>query len=326
MKNQETGEEKCFALERKGTLQEEWVEITDEGIVRHLICKVNTTLMQNPQSGNEICATPTQIEQLSSLGWQIVKAEEKPIISKPTKSVTQSVSNTLTSNQDPGIGHEGHQLAIILPPSDNIYDGEISYSTSEPVQIVMLVGPLGPGEDKGQPTWTPDGVTIYGLVLIEDEDKSGHIRFTGNALALHTMNQEPFAASFNLVYDELITSDTVKIETIDSQKDPVGYDEKQHLAIILPKSDSIYRGNIVYSASQPVQLVALHGPLSADQIQGQPTWSPDGTTIYGITFGESSQTMGTLEFTSIAVGLHTMNDEPFTVTYAVAADAFSSGN
>ena len=325
MKNQETGEEKCFALERKSTLQEEWVEITDEGVVRHLICKGNTTLMQNPQSGNEICATPTQIEQLFSLGWRTVQTEEKPIISKPTKSETQTISGTIFSNQDPGIDHETHQLAILLPPSDNIYDGDLSYTASEPVQIVMLVGPLGPGEDRGQPIWTSDGEQKYGLVLLENDEKSGRIHFTGNALALHTMHQEPFSVNYDMVYQELPTSNTVKIETTDSVKDPVGYDEKQHLVIILPRGENIYHGNVVYTASEPVQLVSLHGPLTPDQAKGHQTWSPDGITIYGVTFGDDTQKMGDWEFTSKAVGLQTLNDTPFTVTFAVSAKSFPTG-
>ncbi len=325
MKNQETGEEKCFALERKSTLQQEWVEITDEGVVRHLICKGNSTLMYNPQNGKEICATPTQIDQLFSVGWRMVEAEEKPIIPQPTRPVTQTASGTIFSNQDPGIGHETHQLAIILSPSDDIYDGDLSFTASEPVQIVMLVGPLGPGQDKGQPQWTSDGEQKYGLVLLDNDDKSGRIHFTGNAVALHTMSLEPFSVNYDMVYQQLPTSNTVKIETLDSVKDPVGYDEKQHLVIILPRGENIYHGNVVYTASEPVQLVSLHGPLTPDQAKGHQTWSPDGITIYGVTFGDHKQKMGDWEFTSKAVGLQTLNDTPFTVTFAVSANSLPSG-
>ncbi len=190
----------------------------------------------------------------------------------------------------------------------------------------MLVGPLGPGQDKGQPIWTSDGEQKYGLVLLENDEKSGRIHFTGNALALHTMHQEPFSVNYDMVYQQLPTSNTVKIETTDSVKDPVGYDEKQHLVIILPRGENIYHGNIAYTASEPVQLISLHGPLTPDQAEGHQTWSPDGITIYGVTFGDDTQKMGDWEFTSKAVGLQTLNDTPFTVTFAVAADTFSSGN
>ncbi|MEX0656449.1 MAG: hypothetical protein WD154_02750, partial [Nitrosopumilaceae archaeon] len=35
----------------------------------------------------------------------------------------QTVTGTITSMQDPGVGHETHQLAIILPPTSNVYKG-----------------------------------------------------------------------------------------------------------------------------------------------------------------------------------------------------------
>ena len=47
------------------------------------------------------------------------------------------------SMQDPGIGHESHQLAVILPPSENTYKGTIMFDSSEDVQLVSLKGPLG---------------------------------------------------------------------------------------------------------------------------------------------------------------------------------------
>jgi len=37
----------------------------------------------------------------------------------------------LESVQDPGVGHEQHQLAIILPPSDKVYSGKLMYDASE---------------------------------------------------------------------------------------------------------------------------------------------------------------------------------------------------
>jgi len=68
-----------------------------------------------------------------------------------------TVSQTFTSVVDPGMGHEDHQIAIILPPSDNVYIGRMSFSASEPVQYVMLMSPVGPELNNGQPIWTPDG-------------------------------------------------------------------------------------------------------------------------------------------------------------------------
>ncbi|MEM2159985.1 MAG: hypothetical protein QXN55_03415, partial [Candidatus Nitrosotenuis sp.] len=108
-------------------------------------------------------------------------------------------TGTLTSTTDPGIGHESHQLAVILPPSDKPYSGFITYSASEPVQLVALTGPLAEGEDKGQPIWTPDGKTKFALTLVDPQAAAGTWNFAGNALAIHTKKTEPFTVSYTVV-------------------------------------------------------------------------------------------------------------------------------
>ena len=110
----------------------------------------------------------------------------------------QSASGTVTSVQDPGVGHESHQLAIILPPSDKVYKGNLSYSASEPIQLVALHGPLGPGEDKGQAIWTPDGETKFALTFVDPNTAMGTWLFSGNALAVHTKNTEEFTVSYSV--------------------------------------------------------------------------------------------------------------------------------
>src|SRR2546425_13306141 len=48
-------------------------------------------------------------------------------------------TQTVTSTQDPGQGHGNEQMAIILPPSSgSIYHGSLTYSASEPVQVIIL--------------------------------------------------------------------------------------------------------------------------------------------------------------------------------------------
>lgn len=98
-------------------------------------------------------------------------------------------TQTITSVQDPGQGHEGHQLALILSPSEGtIYDGSLTFTASEPVQIVVL-HEITEDDVKGQPIWTIDGDKIYGLSLIE-KGKSNSFEFTGAALALHSPNSQ----------------------------------------------------------------------------------------------------------------------------------------
>ena len=228
-------------------------------------------------------------------------------------------TGTITSSQDPGLGHEGHQLAIILPPSDKVYRGMLGFTSSEEVQLVALHGPLKEGEDKGQAIWTPDGETKFALTFIPQNTKSGTWAFAGNAIALHTMNEDPFTVTYSMAYRERALTDTVKSETITSVQDPGLGHENHQLAIILPPREYAYFGTMGYSASENVQLVALHGPLQPGQAaHGQAIWTPDGETKFALTFIDKETAMGTWAFTGNAIALHTKNPEPFTVSYSVA--------
>jgi hypothetical protein len=110
-----------------------------------------------------------------------------------------AVSGTIQSDQDPGMGHEEHQLAVLLPPRDRPYTGLLTYSASENVQLVALHGPLSEGKVKGQPYWTPDGKTNFALTLVDQQNKMGTWMFTGNALAAHTFSTDPFAITYSIV-------------------------------------------------------------------------------------------------------------------------------
>jgi len=124
---------------------------------------------------------------------------DETIMEKPPAHGWNAATGTLTSMTDPGLGHESHQLVIILPPSDNAYKGILSYDASEPIQLVALHGPLADGEDKGQAIWTPDGETKFALTFVDNESAMGTWLFAGNALAVHTMNEDEFTVSYSVV-------------------------------------------------------------------------------------------------------------------------------
>ena len=43
-------------------------------------------------------------------------------------------TQTITSSQDPGQGHENHQLSLVLSPNEGtIYDGSMTFTSNEPV-------------------------------------------------------------------------------------------------------------------------------------------------------------------------------------------------
>ena len=240
-----------------------------------------------------------------------------------TGSFGLHTTGTITSMQDPGIGHESHQLAIILPPSQNVYVGKITYSASQPVQYVTLTGPIAEEDIGGQPTWTADGETHYALTIVDMELASGGWFFAGNALALHTMNPTPFSSTYSVVYADVppgeYSKGSVASATVHSIQDPGIGHENHSIALILAPRDTPYTGGVIsYAASEDVQLVALVGPLADDEMLGQPTWTADGETHYALTLIEGSNMGVWNTFSGNALALHTANPDGFTASYTLA--------
>jgi hypothetical protein len=270
------------------------------------------------------------LEHTNQTSNQNMSENTMPPTTPPTtipESMPQSTSmpawitkaSTVTSVQDPGQGHESHQLALILPPSDKIYTGVISWASSKPLQIVELTGPLNQGDDKGQPIWTTDGKTKFALTLVNVNATTGSFSFTGNALALHYPKPDAFTVSYSVSYMESSTTDTAKSGTLTSVQDPGQGHESHQLALILPPSDKAYHGVLTYSASEPVQLVTLIGPIDPNDKKGQLVYTMDGNTWYALVFVDSGMQMGTWEFSGNALAVHTTNTTPFQVSYTVDA-------
>jgi hypothetical protein len=107
-------------------------------------------------------------------------------------------TQTITSTQDPGIGHNDEQMAVILPPnSGSIYHGSITYVASQPIQIVIL-HQIDKSDSKGQPTWTVDGNTLYAQTIIDSNSNGGSLDFTGSAVGLHSTNSSQFTATVSV--------------------------------------------------------------------------------------------------------------------------------
>ena len=107
-------------------------------------------------------------------------------------------TQTLTSSQDLGQGHESEQMAIILSPNNGtLYDGSLTYTASEPVQIVIL-HQIDKADAKGQPTWTVDGNTIFAETIVDLGTNAGSYHFTGAAVGLHSTNATAFTATVSV--------------------------------------------------------------------------------------------------------------------------------
>jgi len=155
-------------------------------------------------------------------------------------------TQTITSSQDPGQGHQNHQLALILSPNDGtIYDGSMTFTSSESVQIVVL-HEINSQDAKGQPTWTVDGKTIYGLSLIDLDEKSGSFEFTGAALALHSPTSKKFTTTVSV--DGWIRGQPTEIimQKTELEKDePLSLLARTNVPATIPMHKGIYEGNQV---------------------------------------------------------------------------------
>ena len=153
-------------------------------------------------------------------------------------------TQTITSSQDPGQGHQNHQLALILSPNEGtLYDGSMTFTSSETVQIVVL-HEISSQEAKGQPTWTVDGNTVYGLSLIDLEEKSGSFEFTGAALALHSSNSKEFTVTVSV--DGWIRGQPIEVtmQKIEFEKeDPSLLLSRTNVPATIPMHKGIYEGN-----------------------------------------------------------------------------------
>ena len=153
-------------------------------------------------------------------------------------------TQTITSSQDPGQGHQNHQLALVLSPNEGtLYDGSMTFTSSKPVQIVVL-HEINPKEVKGQPTWTVNGNSVYGLSLIDSKVKSGSFEFTGAALALHSSDSKEFTVTVSV--DGWIRGQPTEviIQKIELEKeDPSFLLSKTNVPATIPMHKGIYAGN-----------------------------------------------------------------------------------
>jgi hypothetical protein len=153
-------------------------------------------------------------------------------------------TQTITSSQDPGQGHQNHQLALILSPNEGtLYDGSMTFTSSKPVQIVVL-HEINSKQVKGQPTWTVDGNSVYGLSLIDSKVKSGSFEFTGAALALHSSDSKEFTVTVSV--DGWIRGQPTEVimQKIELEKEDASFLlSKTNVPATIPMHKGIYAGN-----------------------------------------------------------------------------------
>ena len=154
----------------------------------------------------------------TQLPLQYVAAQEEEEEKEPAVGETIAWRGTLTSSVDPLKGHEGHQATVILPPRNDsaLYSGVLTYTASKPVQVVVVqIYDL----DNATTAKIPDkfgtiltspapwnkGETVTPLMMsidyLNSPTLSKTVPFVGNVLGLHTMDGEPFIATYSVVAD-----------------------------------------------------------------------------------------------------------------------------
>jgi hypothetical protein len=163
----------------------------------------DTTSTQNQTAtganATETGATATQTQT------QAAATQEPPVNQNFVRQ------GTVASEQDPLPGHEAHELAFVLPPRNDgaVYSGVLTYTASKPVEVVVL--------HKYDPQNSTDVPEAYGTELTsplpgdggdvaitlfrpsyEAGINSASVPFTGNALALHMLEDDPFTATYTV--------------------------------------------------------------------------------------------------------------------------------
>ena len=152
-------------------------------------------------------------------------------------------TDTVVSTQDPGIGHGDGYLAMILLPNENtIYDGSMTYTASSPVQPVIL-HEISAQEVLGQPIWSVDNSTVYGLSLLE-QGGAGSIEFTGAALALRGADE--FVATVSI--DGWIRGQPIEVvqKFVAQSEEAELRLARSNVSVTIPMREGLYNGSSLY--------------------------------------------------------------------------------
>ncbi len=176
-------------------------------------------------------------------------------------------TQTLTSSQDPGLGHSDEQLAMILLPNNGtLYDGTLTYTASEPVQIVIF-HQIDKSNSKGQPVWTVDNNTIYAETIINSDSNGGTLDFAGSAIGLHSTNSSQFTATISVdgwirgITPEFLQNNTRIISENNLKL------SRAEIPVNIPLHKGFYNGKPVYYI-----ITDSSNSMEASQISAKQNW------------------------------------------------------
>lgn len=176
-------------------------------------------------------------------------------------------TQTLTSSQDPGLGDSNEQLAMILLPNNGtLYTGTLTYTASEPVQVVIL-HQIDKSDSKGQPVWTVDNNTIYAETIINSDSNGGTLDFAGSAIGLHSINSTQFTVTASL--DGWIRGTTPEFlqNNIQVISENNLKSSRAEISVNIPIHKGLYNGSSVYYI-----ITDSSDSIEASQISTEQNW------------------------------------------------------
>ncbi|MEW6044322.1 MAG: hypothetical protein AB1608_08660 [Thermoproteota archaeon] len=197
-------------------------------------------------------------------------------------------TKTVSSSPDPGMGQSGNQFVLLLSPNQgSIYDGSITFTATIPVEFIVL-HELAKSDDKGQPTWSVDGNTVYAMSVIEPASRSNSFEFTGAAVAFRS--KAPFTVTASV--DGWIRGQPT--EVVIQQLKPVEksfYLPDSHLSVTIPIRPGLFAQESVYYIITDSSNHTLAEKASKDwKVQFAPKlrWAPSSSQdpLYVFTNGE----------------------------------------
>lgn len=208
------------------------------------------------------------------------------VTAKPQSKI--HFTKTVSSSPDPGIGQAGNQFVLLLSPNQgSIYDGSVTFTSTVPVEFVVL-HELAKSDDKGQPTWSVDGNTVYAMSVIEPPTRANSFEFTGAAVAFRS--KTPFTITASV--DGWIRGQPTEV-VIQQLKaaEKSFYLPDSHLSVTIPMRSGLFAKEPVYYIITDSSNQTLAERVSRDwKVQFAPKlrWAPASSQdlLYVFTNGE----------------------------------------
>jgi|SRR5581483_11313784 hypothetical protein len=135
-----------------------------------------------------------------------VAASQKNVQAQVNQNELFVAQKTGESAPDPLPGHSMHQAVLALPPRDDgmIWDGDVTWTASQPVEIVVLhqYNSTGVDDSHGEPLNAPFGDGKVAISLYKTNSNTpaagGSTHFTGSAFAFHTLSGKPFTVTYSV--------------------------------------------------------------------------------------------------------------------------------